>query len=95
MQITERGRQALADNPDRIDRSTLSRVEEYRAFLPRSQPKDRPAVSSEAREYVERISNRIILIDGPELARLMVLYNVGVQLTQTFALKGVDEDFFE
>ncbi|MFI2350357.1 restriction endonuclease [Streptomyces sp. NPDC019443] len=51
--------------------------------------------SPEAREYVERIPNRIILIDGARLAELMVLYDVGVQVEQTFTLKRIDEDFFE
>jgi restriction system protein len=51
--------------------------------------------SDEARAYVERISNRIILIDGKRLAELMELYDVGVQPEQTFTLKRIDEDFFE
>jgi restriction system protein len=51
--------------------------------------------SPEARAYTDRIPNRIILIDGPRLAELMVLYNIGVQAEQTFTLKRVDEDFFE
>ncbi|MFD7603171.1 restriction endonuclease [Streptomyces mirabilis] len=51
--------------------------------------------SQEARDYVERIPNRIILIDGQRLAELMVLYDVGVQVEQTFTLKRIDEDFFE
>ncbi|MDR7304220.1 restriction endonuclease [Haloactinomyces albus] len=51
--------------------------------------------SQEARDYVERIPNRIILIDGHRLAELMLLYNVGVQDERTFVLKRIDEDFFE
>ncbi|MGW1718022.1 restriction endonuclease [Streptomyces sp. NPDC002156] len=51
--------------------------------------------SQEARDYVERIPNRIILIDGQRLAELMVFYDVGVQVEQTFTLKRIDEDFFE
>ncbi|MET7517648.1 restriction endonuclease [Streptomyces sp. NPDC005480] len=51
--------------------------------------------SQEARDYVERIPNRIILIDGSRLTELMALYNVGVQVEQTFTLKRIDEDFFE
>lgn len=38
---------------------------------------------------------RIILIDGPELARLMVERGVGVQTDQVITLVKVDEDFFE
>ena len=48
-----------------------------------------------AREYVSRIPNRIILIDGEELARLMIRYDVGVRVTQTFAIKDIDENVFE
>jgi restriction system protein len=51
--------------------------------------------SDEARAYVERIPNRIILIDGKRLAELMELYDVGVQPEATFTLKRIDEDFFE
>jgi restriction system protein len=38
---------------------------------------------------------QLVLIDGEELARLMVRYNVGVQVRETFDLKQVDEEFFE
>ncbi|MBM7860750.1 restriction system protein [Lentzea nigeriaca] len=51
--------------------------------------------SADARSYVERIPNRIVLIDGRRLAELMILHNVGVQDESTFVLKRVDEDFFE
>lgn len=51
--------------------------------------------SDGAREYVEKIPNRIILIDGRRLAELMVLHNVGVQDETTFVLKRLDEDFFD
>ncbi len=50
--------------------------------------------SSEARDYVARIPSRIVLIDGPRLARLMIEYNVGAQ-ERAFVLKRIDEDFFE
>lgn len=51
--------------------------------------------SAEARSYVERIPNRIVLIDGRRLAELMILHNVGVQDESTFVLKRIDEDFFD
>ena len=35
------------------------------------------------------------LIDGKELTKLMVRYNVGVQVRETFDLKQIDEDAFE
>jgi len=51
--------------------------------------------SREAVEYTRFLSERIVLIDGRELARLMVLNNVGVQVQQTFVLKRLDEDYFD
>jgi restriction system protein len=36
-----------------------------------------------------------VLIDGLQLAELMVLHNVGVQNEETSTLKRIDEDFFE
>lgn len=47
-----------------------------------------------AEEYVEKISKRIVLVDGPELARLMVAHNVGVRVQTTYEIKKVDDDFF-
>jgi restriction system protein len=38
---------------------------------------------------------RLVLIDGLELTRLMVRYNVGADVRETFDLKQVDEEFFE
>jgi len=46
-------------------------------------------------EYADRVAQRVVLIDGAELTRLMVEHGVGVQTDQTFVLSRVDEDFFE
>jgi restriction system protein len=35
------------------------------------------------------------LFDGEELTKLIVRYNVGVQVRETFDLKEIDEDAFE
>lgn len=51
--------------------------------------------SSDAVKYVERLTPRVILIDGRELGRLMVEYNVGVTTTQTVRVTEVDENFFD
>lgn len=51
--------------------------------------------SPNARAYIERIPNRIVLIDGPRLAELMVQHNIGVEVKETFVLKRIDEDFFD
>jgi restriction system protein len=51
--------------------------------------------SADARTYADRVNARIVLIDGPELAQLMVEHNCGVRVEETFVLKQVDEDFFD
>ena len=51
--------------------------------------------SSEARDYAERVNARLILIDGPELAALMIEHDCGVIVEESFVLKRVDENFFE
>lgn len=38
---------------------------------------------------------RLRLIDGEELTKLMVRYNVGVQVSETFELKQIGEETFE
>ncbi|MCM1265557.1 MAG: restriction endonuclease [Candidatus Gastranaerophilales bacterium] len=50
--------------------------------------------SNEAREYAKNINSNIILVDGKQLAKLMIEYNVGVQIKDTFQIKKIDEDFF-
>jgi restriction system protein len=53
------------------------------------------AFTQAAKGYVDSVSTRIILIDGPRLAGLMIKYSVGVQVTQTYDVVEVDEDFFD
>lgn len=50
--------------------------------------------SKEARDYISKVTHRVVLIDGAELARLMVHYNVGVREAQKILLKKIDEDYF-
>ncbi|MEZ6196769.1 MAG: restriction endonuclease [Planctomycetota bacterium] len=50
--------------------------------------------SSEARSYVETIDTKIILLDGEELASLMIDNDVGVSTLETFELKRLDTDYF-
>jgi Restriction endonuclease len=47
-----------------------------------------------AREYVRSIHHRVVLIDGEELARLMVRYGVGVREDRRIIIKKLDEDYF-
>ena len=50
--------------------------------------------SDEARIYVQQIEKRIVLIDGPELARLMIEYDIGVSDSSSYRLKIIDSDYF-
>lgn len=50
--------------------------------------------SKQAIEYVERVPQRLILIDGERLVSLMIENNVGVRVNRAVELKKIDEDFF-
>jgi restriction system protein len=41
------------------------------------------------------VPQRIILIDGAELTRLMIRYGVGVRTERTIELRRIDLDYFE
>ena len=41
------------------------------------------------------LGSRIVLIDGNQLARLMIRYNIGCRDEDVLHLKKIDEDFFE
>ncbi len=51
--------------------------------------------TSEAREYARSIGKRIVLVDGPQLADLLIDNEVGVIVEATFRLIRVDPGFFE
>lgn len=50
--------------------------------------------SAEARDFVNRIERKIVLIDGKQLSQLMIDYNVGVAASRTYTIKKVDNDYF-
>jgi len=50
--------------------------------------------SKEAREYVNRIERKIVLIDGEALADLMIDYNIGVAISRSYVVKKADLDYF-
>lgn len=50
--------------------------------------------SKEARDYLNKVQHRIVLINGDRLARLMIQHGVGVRARKTYILRSVDEDFF-
>jgi restriction system protein len=47
-----------------------------------------------ANEYVRTIQHRVVLIDGEELARLLVRHGVGVREDRRVIIKKLDEDYF-
>lgn len=51
--------------------------------------------SKEAKQYVQNLNKKIVLIDGQELARYMIEYNVGVSTKQVYEVKRIDSDYFE
>jgi restriction system protein len=51
--------------------------------------------TNSARETVEKLGSRIVLIDGEALARLMIRHNVGCRIDVTIQIKKIDEDYFE
>jgi len=47
-----------------------------------------------AREFVEKVRSRIALVDGAELARLMLRHGIGVRLVRSYAVHHLDGDYF-
>ncbi len=52
------------------------------------------AFSPDAVEYAGKVTPRIILVDGNELAQLMIENNVGVAVARSYLLKRLDLDYF-
>nr|MCM0591225.1 restriction endonuclease [Gloeotrichia echinulata DEX184] len=50
--------------------------------------------TKEAIDFVSRIDSRIILIDGQNLAELMIEHNVGVTPFVSYEVKKIDSDYF-
>lgn len=51
--------------------------------------------TSSARETAQNLGTRIVLINGTELAKLMLRYNIGSRDEDVLHIKKIDEDFFE
>ncbi len=51
--------------------------------------------SKQAWDYVKKAHIRVVLIDGAELANLMIDYNIGVSTQSVYKIKKVDIDYFE
>lgn len=48
----------------------------------------------EARDYIDMIDPKVVLIDGERLANLMIDHGVGVSTRSIYEIKGVDTDYF-
>jgi restriction system protein len=51
--------------------------------------------TQDAIEYVQRIEKRIVLISGEDLAQFMIDHNIGVAEVASYAVKKIDNDYFE
>ncbi len=49
----------------------------------------------EARSYVSKVGSKIVLIDGEQLANLMIDYEVGVSTQSSYPVKKLDQDYYE
>ena len=52
------------------------------------------AFTKEAREFTQKIDIKIILIDGEQMAQMLIDHNVGVSVVQTYEVKRIDSDYF-
>jgi len=50
--------------------------------------------SREALEYTPKNETKIIMLDGNQLANLMIEYNLGVSIQQSYEIKKLDSDYF-
>jgi restriction system protein len=50
--------------------------------------------TKDAKNFADKIENKIILIDGEQLAEFMIDYNVGVSNVTSYELKRIDSDYF-
>lgn len=51
--------------------------------------------SQSAEDTAEKLSKRIVLIDGNELAQLLVRYSVGCKVRSSWSLSEIEESYFE
>ncbi|AIQ61967.1 restriction endonuclease [Paenibacillus stellifer] len=50
--------------------------------------------TKEAREYVTHIDNKVVLLDGEQVASFMIDFNLGVTTVAIYEEKRIDSDFF-
>lgn len=50
--------------------------------------------SRDAKDYVDRIDSKIVLIDGETLAQLMIDHGLGVAPVASYEVSRIDSDYF-
>lgn len=50
--------------------------------------------TKEALEYIPKNETKIVLVDGLQLAQLMIAFNVGCTTQRTYEIKKIDYDYF-
>lgn len=50
--------------------------------------------TKDAQAFASMPNSQIVLVDGNQLTKLMIKYNLGVAVEQTFEVKRIDSDFF-
>lgn len=50
--------------------------------------------SQDAKQYVDTIGQKIVLIDGEQLSQFLVDFNIGVTTQEAYTIKRVDLDYF-
>ena len=48
-----------------------------------------------ARKCAKEVQSKIVLIDGEQLCKYMIEYNLGVSSHQIYEIKKIDSDYFE
>ncbi|WP_199823835.1 restriction endonuclease [Labrenzia sp. OB1] len=51
--------------------------------------------TSAAEQTAKDLGSRIVLIDGPQLAKLMIKYNIGCRDKDVLHIKQIDEGYFD
>lgn len=51
--------------------------------------------AGQVHDSADLLGKRIVLIDGPHLARLMIRFEVGCRVEEVLTIKKIDEAFFE
>ena len=51
--------------------------------------------TEDAKKCAKQVKSKIVLIDGEQLCKFMIEYNLGVAVRQTYEIKQIDRDYFD